>query len=78
MAKLLFKIFVLLHLLSIILNILANVEQSLGQKVTWLNNNSIGATNNIERYIAGWYWGATILSSVGFGDINPASKLSII
>ena len=78
MVKLLFKIFILLHFLSLLLNVLADVEISLGETKTWLNDNSFKAESNLERYVVGWYWGATILSSVGFGDITPSSILFFI
>ena len=76
MLKLLFKIFQFLHCLSIILNLLGSVESYMGVQHTWLTNNTdfIGCSD-IEKYVLGWYWGATILSTVGFGDIVPASKL---
>ena len=78
MVKLLFRIFILLHFLSLLLNVLANVETSLGQTKTWLSDNSFQVESNLERYVVGWYWGATILSSVGFGDITPSSILLFI
>jgi hypothetical protein len=28
--------------------------------------------------VIGWYWGATILSTVGFGEITPSSKIATI
>jgi hypothetical protein len=38
----------------------------------------LDGSSYIERYVVGAYWGATILSSVGFGDIIPASSYSFI
>lgn len=31
----------------------------------------------MDKYIIAWYWGATILSTVGFGEIVPKSTLVI-
>jgi hypothetical protein len=71
--KLLFKVVLFLHFLSIALNLLAEVESSYVSE-TWLTDNNLSYSSNFEKYIIGWYWGATILSTVGFGDITPKSK----
>ena len=73
MLKLLFKILVLIHILSLVLNLMAEAESYWGQPITWLSANNFDVGSQFERYVAGWYWGATILSSVGFGDITPSS-----
>lgn len=40
---------------------------------TWVVANKVSYNSNLELYVVGWYWGATILSTVGFGDIIPGS-----
>lgn len=45
---------------------------------TWVEDNGITFDSDFEKYIVGWYWGATILSTVGFGDITPKSKIFVI
>lgn len=58
------------------LNLLVTIETSLGNEITWLSNpNLLYKDSSIEKYIIGWYWAATILSSVGFGDITPANSI---
>lgn len=62
-----------LHFLSMFLNLMADVEIRLGQYDTWVSHHSHSLSGDYDRYIVGWYWGATILSTVGFGDISPNS-----
>jgi hypothetical protein len=76
MIKLLFKIFMFLHFLSIFLNLMAELEVEFGQYDTWISQHSHSLNGDYDRYIVGWYWGATILSTVGFGDISPNSTSS--
>ena len=56
------------------LNLMVIIEKSLHIPVVWLDNSNISYNSNIEKYILGWYWGATILSTVGFGEIIPANN----
>jgi hypothetical protein len=41
----------------------------------WLDNLHYTGGSNIDKYILGWYWGATILSTVGFGEILPVNNV---
>jgi hypothetical protein len=75
MLKLLSQIFLLLHFVSIALNLMAAIEVYYGQHNTWLSQRFFDTDTHLEKYIAGFYWSATILSSVGFGDITPASTI---
>ena len=69
-----FQIFIFLHFLSVVLNLMVRVEHSKGRFDTWLDNSGMDHDSNFDQYIIGWYWGASILSTVGFGEIVPASK----
>lgn len=73
-----FKIGIFIHFLSIALNLLAIIEIHLHISPTWVEDNGISFDSDFEKYIVGWYWGATILSTVGFGDITPKSKSIVI
>lgn len=74
-AKLLGKIVIFLHLISLLLNSAKNLEDRLGYDTTWVEayspHNFLSAG---ELYLLGWYWASTILCTVGFGDIVPVSK----
>ena len=67
LLKLLFKLFLFLHLLSNLLNLMATIEKSFNIPVVWLDNSNISYGSNFDKYILGFYWGATIFSTVGFG-----------
>jgi hypothetical protein len=58
-----------LHFVSILLNLIAIIEMNHGYHTTWLTSesNNLQYDGNFEKYIIGWYWSATILSTVGFG-----------
>lgn len=73
MFKLLFKIGLFLHFLALGLNLLAQIESSQHLGQTWLTGNDIVYSSSLDTYIIAWYWGATILSTVGFGEITPKS-----
>jgi hypothetical protein len=66
-AKLMFKVFIFLHFLSISLNSFAMIEKKYQIHPTWRDSIQLTTYSNIDAYIIGWYWGATILSTVGFG-----------
>jgi hypothetical protein len=72
-----FKILLLLHTLSLVFTSLSKIEKSQGIEMTWVEGNNLNIGSEIEQYIVGWYWGATVLSTVGFGDITPVSKHQI-
>jgi hypothetical protein len=73
--KLLFKLFVFLHGISVFLIWLVTVENYYGIQTTWLSNPNLSYGSNLEKYVLAWYWGCTILSSVGFGEITPYNNL---
>lgn len=77
-CKLLFKICLFLHFLSIALNLLASLQNARGITHNWLSNTDLEYESNLEKYVIGWYWGATILSTVGFGEITPVSTPAAI
>lgn len=73
-VKLILKILTFVHLLSLTLNLLSQVQIHNGIDETWLKRYGMADSSDFERYLCGWYWGATILTTVGFGDIAPASN----
>jgi len=73
--KLLYKVFVFLHCISLILNWVVTLEHFYGIQTTWLSNPNLSYSSEFEKYVLGWYWGATILSTVGFGDIIPYNNV---
>ena len=54
--------------------IISKLEHIDGVKVTWVEKSGFENVKNYELYIYAWYWICTIVSTVGFGDISPASK----
>jgi hypothetical protein len=46
---------------------MATIERSFNIPVVWLDNSNISYGTNFDQYILGFYWGATIFSTVGFG-----------
>lgn len=75
LLKLMFKLFLFLHLLSMALNFMVTIENAFNVYDTWLNNENLSYSSPIEKYVIGWYWGSTILSTVGFGEIIPANNI---
>ncbi len=75
LLKLLFKLLLFLHMLSMVLNLMASIESSFNIDNHWLNNQNLTYSSSLEKYIIGWYWGSTILSTVGFGEIIPANNV---
>ncbi len=77
-AGLFAKICLILHTLTLIFTVFSKAEKTFNINYTWLESNNLQITSDLQQYIVGWYWGATILSTVGFGDITPASKTILI
>ena len=75
LLKLVYKLLLFLHSISIVLNLVVTLENYYGLHNTWLSNPNISYNSQFEKYILGWYWGATILSTVGFGDIIPYNNI---
>lgn len=46
---------------------MATIERSFHVPVVWLDNSNFDYVSKFDQYIIGWYWGATIFSTVGFG-----------
>lgn len=49
-------------------------EKNTGITVTWVEKSEISYSSDFDLYIYGWYWGSTMLTTVGFGDITPGNK----
>ena len=75
--KLFFKVVLFLHVLSIAFNFLASVEEKFGVEHIWILDNNLEAETSFDKYIIAWYWAATILSTVGFGEITPKSTTTL-
>ena len=75
--KLFFKVVLFLHVLSIAFNFLASVEEKFGVEHIWILDNNLEAETSFDKYIIAWYWAATILSTVGFGEITPKSTATL-
>jgi hypothetical protein len=58
------------HILSILLNLMA----SLNNETNWYDKIGIADAPWISRYIWGYYWGTTIMLTVGFGDVSAANQ----
>lgn len=54
------------HFLSICLNLMAGIDPG----HSWYQKINIENTHWLIRYIWGYYWGTTIMLTVGFGDIS--------
>lgn len=72
------RVFIFLHINSLLLNAFAKLEKEIGVQTTWIEYNGFDGLKNYEVYIFGWYWCCTIMSTVGFGDINPTSKSIVL
>lgn len=66
-VKLMFKVFIFLHFLSICLNSFAMIEKKYEIYPTWRDSVELTISSNIDAYVVEWYWRASILSTVGFG-----------
>lgn len=55
----------LAHVLAVALNAMA----LLSPEHNWLTEKGIGGSPWYERYIWGYYWGTTVMLTVGFGDL---------
>lgn len=69
MAKVFLLNFVLSHFLSLLLILMAEVDPA----NSWLTKLNIQDATWYEQYIWGYYWGTTVMLTVGFGDITPAN-----
>ncbi len=61
--------FAIAHFLSIILNILT----VLNQQQNWLLKLGVAQSPWFIRYVWGYYWGTTIMLTIGFGDISASN-----
>jgi hypothetical protein len=69
--------FTLAHILSITLNAMA----TLNPEENWLIQKNLINSSSAEKYVWGYYWGTTIMLTVGFGDYaatNSAEALCLI
>ena len=71
--KLFTKMVYALHLASLLLITLSKVQVYLHDETTWVQKGGFVGVPNHQLYIHAWYWSCTIISTVGFGDILPAS-----
>lgn len=54
------------------------MQHKYGIEATWIEENGFQNCVDFELYIMGFYWAATILATVGFGDIVPLSTCCLI
>lgn len=69
--------FTLAHILSIVLNAMAG----LNHEENWLKVKGLSTAASAEKYVWGYYWGTTIMLTVGFGDLaatNYSEALCLI
>ena len=58
------------HFLSLLLITMANIEP----ETSWLQKIGQFDSEWIVQYIWGYYWGTTIMLTVGFGDVTPGNE----
>ena len=46
---------------------------TLNEETNWYDKISIGDQIWLYKYIWGYYWGTTIMLTVGFGDVSAAN-----
>ena len=66
LIKVLLINFIIGHFLSICLNLMAGINP----QESWYAKINIADQHWIIRYVWGYYWGTTIMLTVGFGDIS--------
>ena len=67
LVKIILINFFIAHCLSIILNVMANFEV---EGVSWHDLKDLDGQHWFQKYIWGYYWGTTIMLTVGFGDLS--------
>lgn len=68
------KLLFFIHSLSLLFNGVRRLEKAHGINITWVEHSELPYTSESDLYLYGWYWGSTILTTVGFGDITPGNK----
>ncbi len=63
------------HVLSILLNLMANLST---EGVNWYHKVDIQGEDWTTKYIWGYYWGTNIMLTVGFGDISASNLAEAI
>lgn len=72
--KILLFNFCIAHILSIVLNLMGSTEIE-GQKSWYVQKNIQPHDDWVVKYIWGYYWGTTIMLTVGFGDISAQNHI---
>ena len=65
MLKLIIRNFIVAHFIAIILIIMSWVDQN----DNWITQKNIQNSPWYEQYAWSYYWGTTIMLTVGFGDL---------
>ena len=63
--------FVIGHILSILLNLMTNINPA----QNWYYKANIQDSFWYTKYIWGYYWGTNIMLTVGFGDLAATNEL---
>ena len=67
------KVFIINFLFAHIIGVLLIMMASFNESKNWLVKNNLHNLPWFEKYVWSYYWGTTIMLTVGFGDISAAT-----
>ena len=69
--------FCIAHILSIVLNLMGSMQFD-GAGSWYVQKNINENSDWVVKYIWGYYWGSTIMLTVGFGDISAENHIEAL